>query len=193
MNKKQKPTIPCSKNFFKLLIKEKLDKYEKQALYLLDKVFVIDAEYQKLRKKSKIKAEKITLSRKMQKIRDIMKNAKMQGSYKKIWHNLGKICIECGKCTVACPTCFCFRFEDLSNRERKRVPDSCFFRDFSEVAGGHKFLNSTAQKIYFWYYHKFVRIPEEYNLPGCVECGKCTKACPVNIDIKKVLNKILKT
>ena len=189
---KQKLLTPCSENFFKLLEKDKLDKYEKQALYLWDKIFQHDAEYQKLRKRIKVRAIKPRLSRKMQKIRDIMKNSKMQGKYKKIWDELGQRCVECGKCTIVCPTCFCFRFEDESSGKRTRVPDSCFYKDFSEVAGNHKFLSSTAQRIYFWYYHKFVRIPEEYNLPGCVECNRCTKNCPVGIDIKKTLSKILK-
>lgn len=190
--KKQKSVIPCAENFFKLLEKERLDKYDKQALYLWDKVFANDAEYQKLRKRINIKASKIKLSPKMKKIQNIMKNAEMKGAYKKIWQDLGKRCIECSRCTIVCPTCFCFRFEDESSGKRKRVTDSCFFQDFSEVAGKHKFLNFTAVRIYFWYYHKFVRIPEEYNLHGCVECGKCTKNCPVGIDIEKVLNKILK-
>ncbi|MBU1178664.1 4Fe-4S dicluster domain-containing protein [Patescibacteria group bacterium] len=114
----------------------------------------------------------------------------------KIWEKLGKKCIECGKCTVACPTCYCFRLDDeavLTEGEGKRTRcwDSCFYREFSQVAGGHQFLTDTAQRIHYWYYHKFVRIPEQYGLPGCVGCGRCTRACPVGIDINETLAKIV--
>ena len=112
----------------------------------------------------------------------------------KIWDELGKKCLECGKCTLACPTCFCFRVDDLPTEkdhgQRQRCWDSCYFQEFSEVAGGHKFLSTTAQKIHFWYYHKFVRIPEEFDFIGCVGCRRCAKVCPVGIDIKKVLEDV---
>jgi len=174
---------------FKILEKNNFDEFDKKALYLWDKVFENDPEYQKLRKKLKIKAIKPKLSAKLKKVQKILKNK----SCLKIWQNLGKKCIECGQCTMICPTCFCFRFEDYSDKERKRLPDACFYHDFSEIAGEHKFLNNTAKRLYFWYYHKFVRIPDEYGLPGCVECDRCAKVCPVGIDIKKVLKQICKT
>jgi len=189
---KQKPIIPCSKKFFKILEKakkEKLDKYDCHALYLWDKVFKNDPEYQSLRKKIKVKSKRPGLSLRMQRIKKKMESWFNQ----KLWDDLGKKCIECGRCSLVCPTCFCFRFEDQASGTRGRVLDSCFYHDFSEVAGGHRFLDSTARRIYFWYYHKFVRIPEQYNLPGCLECGRCIKACPVGIDIGKVLKEILKT
>ncbi len=112
-----------------------------------------------------------------------------------VWEKLGDICLECGKCTVICPTCFCFRIDDcpaLKKGEGKRTRswDSCFYQEFSEVAGGHKFLDSTAKKIHFWYYHKFVRIPEEYSMVGCVGCGRCYTVCPVRINIRKILKEL---
>ncbi len=113
----------------------------------------------------------------------------------KIWEELGKICIECGKCTIVCPTCFCFRLDDSPSLEsncgtRRRCWDSCYYQEFSEVAGGHKFLTATAQRIHFWYYHKFTRIPDEHSITGCVGCHRCYQVCPVEIDIKKALQDI---
>lgn len=120
----------------------------------------------------------------------------------KIWEELGNICIECGKCTIACPTCFCFRIdEEPSLKEnygvRSRCWDACFYQEFSEVAGldvpgrgKPKFLNNTAQRIHFWYFHKFARIPDEFDFMGCVGCRRCAKVCPVGIDIAKVLKSI---
>jgi len=131
------------------------------------------------------------LDERMLALRDKLKNKHNQ----KIWDELGARCIECGKCTIVCPTCFCFRIDDkagLQNNqgERKRCWDSCFYQEFSEVALGHKFLNDTAKRIHFWYYHKFARIPDEFSFMGCVGCRRCSAVCPVGIDIAEVLKDI---
>ncbi len=115
----------------------------------------------------------------------------------KVWKDLDKRCIACGKCAIVCPTCFCFDIidrADLTTGEgtRQRCWTTCFDNDFSEIAGGHKFLDTVAKRIHNWYLHKFVRIPNEYGLIGCVGCGRCSKVCPANIDINQVLAKIRK-
>lgn len=113
----------------------------------------------------------------------------------KIWKDLEKICIACGKCSIVCPTCYCFDFQDKTEKKqagRERVWGNCFYNDFSKVAGGQKYLDNAGKKIFFWYFHKFVRVPFAYRLPGCVACGRCTKACPVGIDIMKNISQILK-
>lgn len=114
----------------------------------------------------------------------------------KIWKDLGKKCLGCDKCTIVCPTCFCFKIfdeNDVFNNSIKRVRqwDSCFNSEFSEIAGGAKFLKTIEDKIYNWYSHKFVRIPDEYNLPGCVGCGRCADVCPAGINIKDEIFKII--
>lgn len=115
-----------------------------------------------------------------------------------VWEELGKRCIECGKCTVACPTCFCFRIEDQAALKanmgsRLRKLDSCFYDEFSLMAGGHKSLKTTAEKIHFWYFHKFVRIPDQYGqYLGCNECMRCFKVCPANINIQETWDALLK-
>jgi len=114
----------------------------------------------------------------------------------KLWEELNERCLRCGKCTMVCPTCFCFRIDDKpalggQTGERQRCWDSCFFDEFHEVTGGHDFHPAIKNRIFFWYFHKFARIPKEFNLTGCVGCKRCFKVCPANIDIEKVLDAIL--
>lgn len=114
---------------------------------------------------------------------------------KKIWQELGKKCIACGKCSIVCPTCYCFDLEDkldADNPRRERAWGNCFYNDFSKIAGGYKELDTVGKKIFFWYVHKFIRIPASYSVPGCVSCGRCTKVCPVGIDIAKNIATIMK-
>ncbi|PKL72701.1 hypothetical protein CVV26_00330 [Candidatus Kuenenbacteria bacterium HGW-Kuenenbacteria-1] len=148
-------------------------------------------DYEHIQFAGPIKEEGLDLE--MVKIKDAMKK-----NYKsEIWEELGKKCIECGKCSLVCPTCFCFNIYDQMDLEKNKGQRvqcwaSCFYQEFSEIAGGYKFLDSTAKRIYNWYYHKFVRIPEEYSFSGCVGCGRCIKVCPAGINIRETLEKIKK-
>lgn len=120
---------------------------------------------------------------------------KMEQDYcHKIWDKLNKICLACGKCTIVCPTCFCYDLEDQmasSGRvNRQRNWGNCFYPEFTEIAGGFDFTGTVKDKIHFWYEHKFLRIPKEYKVPGCVSCMRCFKVCPVGINIIKVLKNL---
>ncbi len=113
-----------------------------------------------------------------------------------VWDEIAKICTACGKCSTACPTCFCFDLLDEAGADntvsKKRVWGNCFYPEFSQVAGGKRFVDTVKQKLFFWYEHKFSRTPAEYKVPGCVSCMRCFKVCPVGINIVEVLNKLEK-
>lgn len=147
----------------------------------------------------------------------IMEAMKKLNSKSEIFKELGERCIECGRCAIICPLCYCFCLDDevAGNKKigkltspsaktadkqpspkgegvvRMRNLTTCFYSEFSEVAGGRKFLNNPAERIYNWYEHKFVRFPVELSVSGCVGCGRCAKVCPVGIDIKKVISELV--
>jgi ferredoxin len=120
----------------------------------------------------------------------------IKGFNNQIWDKLNNICLACGKCTIICPTCFCFDMKDevINKKElnRQRNWGNCFYPEFTEIAGGFDFTNTIKKKIQFWYEHKFIRIPKEYKVHGCVSCMRCFKVCPVGINIMEVLNSLRK-
>ena len=113
----------------------------------------------------------------------------------KLWEELGELCLACGKCTIHCPTCFCYdlEYENKPNESiRKRTCGVCFFNEFAQIAGNHNYLPTIKDRIRFWYEHKFLRIPHEYKYPGCISCNRCTKVCPVEINIMKNMARLKK-
>jgi ferredoxin len=110
----------------------------------------------------------------------------------KMWEDLGALCIECGQCTISCPTCYCFAMieEPLLGEQkgqRVRAWDACYYSEFSRVTGEHRFQDTVAKRIHFWYTHKFSRDPAHHKMIGCIGCERCTHSCPVDINIRKVL------
>ena len=128
----------------------------------------------------------------------------------KIWEELGKTCLACGKCSIACPTCFCFDIthelkviprESALTPRKSAMRDSaltnrnwgnCFYQEFHRIAPNNFMIDQIRDRILFWYFHKFVRIPKDYFLRGCVGCERCTEVCPVGINIKKILSTLRK-
>ena len=107
-----------------------------------------------------------------------------------VWQALNERCIACGKCSIVCPTCYCFDLIDTVHTnevERKRVWGDCFYSEFTRIAGNYIFLKNPSEKLFFWYTHKFSRIPEHLKFPGCVGCRRCYEVCPVFIDIEETL------
>ncbi|HDS09755.1 MAG TPA: hypothetical protein ENN73_05950 [Firmicutes bacterium] len=108
------------------------------------------------------------------------------------WTELGEKCLSCGQCTMVCPTCTCFNtIDDMELTKpaghRRRYWDSCMFREYSLVAGGHNFREARSDRLKLWYTHKLKAFIGLFGSPSCVGCGRCITTCPVDINIKTVV------
>ncbi len=114
-----------------------------------------------------------------------------------LWNELGERCLACAACTNVCPTCFCFDVRDemdlnLSSGRRVRTWDSCQLDEFANVAGGHNFRKSRALRQRHRFMRKGRYILEAHNYLGCVGCGRCARACLVDITPVGVFNELFR-
>jgi ferredoxin len=103
------------------------------------------------------------------------------------WDDVADRCLACTNCTLVCPTCFCSCTEDvtdltLQTAERVRRWDSCFSPEFGQVHGGN-FRPSIRGRYRQWLTHKFASWFDQFDVSGCVGCGRCITWCPVGIDV----------
>lgn len=98
------------------------------------------------------------------------------------WEEESEKCLQCGSCTIVCPTCYCYDVRDevsitLESGERIRTWDSCLLPDFTKIASGEIFRKSKLDRYRHRFYRKGLYIPLRYNFIACVGCGRCIKAC----------------
>jgi ferredoxin len=117
------------------------------------------------------------------------------------WAEIAAKDLECGNCTMVCPTCFCNssfdtfsasaitgNFREFSG-QRKRTWDSCFSKNFARVHGGN-FRPTRRARYRHWMTHKLAYWIDQFGKPGCVGCGRCITWCPVGIDITHELEEL---
>ncbi|HPT34304.1 MAG TPA: 4Fe-4S dicluster domain-containing protein [Bacillota bacterium] len=107
-----------------------------------------------------------------------------------VWEELYRSCLGCGACTYICPTCYCFDLEDFGHQEkgeRYRCWDSCMFREFTLMAGGHNPRPTRKERVRNRFLHKLQYYPERYGEIACTGCGRCLRSCPVDLNIVQVI------
>ncbi|MGB9695732.1 MAG: 4Fe-4S dicluster domain-containing protein [Ignavibacteria bacterium] len=110
------------------------------------------------------------------------------------WNTIGELCLGCAQCAFVCPVCHCFDIvdEDYCYTEGRRMKnwDACQFEIFTLHASGHNPRNEQSKRYRQRISHKFKYYPDKFNEILCTGCGRCSRGCPVSIDIKKIVSDI---
>ncbi|MBD3234231.1 MAG: sulfite reductase subunit A [candidate division Zixibacteria bacterium] len=140
-----------------------------------------------------------------QTIANMSKILNTDGLKEKIWANLDSLywdeiaerCLNCGNCTLVCPTCFCADIEDTTDiagekANRTRKWDVCYTLNFTYVHGG-SIRTSCKSRYRQWLTHKLSTWIDQFGMFGCVGCGRCITWCPVGIDIAEEAKQLIES
>ena len=109
------------------------------------------------------------------------------------WKAIAEICQGCGMCTFICPTCHCFDFQDVEEKDtasRYRIWDSCMYPKFTLHASGHNPRETTAERFRQRMMHKYVYVPQNVGKIACTGCGRCVRSCPAGMDIRRIMEEM---
>jgi ferredoxin len=110
------------------------------------------------------------------------------------WDVAGELCLGCAQCAYACPTCHCFDIVDencgYNCGRRVKNWDSCQFGLFTKHASGHNPRDGQSKRYRQRILHKFKYYKDRFDEILCTGCGRCSRGCPVSINILEVLKDI---
>lgn len=98
------------------------------------------------------------------------------------WTEQADICLTCGACTLACPSCTCFLVADEKHGgrgERVTCWDSCQFLSYSRETSGHNPRRTNASRLRNRTLDKFCYTVHRYGAMSCTGCGRCAIICPI--------------
>ncbi len=110
-----------------------------------------------------------------------------------LWREESLRCLGCGSCAYVCPTCTCFDLQDERNRHdavRLRTWDACGFGHFTLHASGHNPRSKQSERWRQRVMHKFAYQPARLHVLGCVGCGRCSRSCPVDMNLGEHLERL---
>lgn len=109
------------------------------------------------------------------------------------WTEFSRQCLGCGVCTFLCPTCHCFDIVDEGNIDkgaRLKNWDSCQMKMFTMHTSGHNPRSTQDQRWRQRIMHKFRYYVDKFDSILCVGCGRCSRYCPVDMNISECLSQI---
>ena len=111
-----------------------------------------------------------------------------------VWTELGERCFDDGGCTFVCPCCSCFGVGYLLDKGKGchyRFWDSCDYSGFTREVSGHNPRGEKGERFKRRFYHKLsYQYVKRDGRIGCVGCGRCVTACPGEVGMPAVVERI---